>query len=538
MSDDYLRRLIGQIMICGFPSPYLDPQVQELIREYHVGNIILFARNILSYGQIAELTGTLQKLARDNGQTTPLIIATDQENGMVSRLSPDIPGLPGNMALGAAQDANLAYDAGVMTGKFLQRAGINMNLAPVLDINNNPLNPVIGVRSFGDAPLEVGSMGLAMVQGLEKSGVLACGKHFPGHGDTYLDSHRDLPHIGHDLKRMHHFELIPFKAVIDKGIAAIMTAHIVFDQLDPLHPATLSPQVLGGLLRDTLGFGGVITTDCLEMAAISGTVGVGPGAVMALAAGADMIMVSHRLAWQKEAMNAIYEALTQGVLPLSRLEEAGERIARLKTRVSLPAEYPAGEMKGDLTRALKLQEELSLKALNCLYDQGEEQGSSQPIPFPSPTSVYFMYDANVPPMMVQGPMPAKALTDSLRLLWEDVRIQVSTVDEAMALTDKLSHYDWLIYLSSGLTAPDENLGTLLSDHPHSVVWLVRTPYLFPWFKNHGAKRVYALYENTPWMMKAALRALLGQGAWGRLAVRVEDYPAGYKAYGGTMRTTR
>ncbi len=530
MSDEELKRLIGQVMICGFPSPYLDAQARQLITEYHLGNVILFSRNILSFGQISELTGALQKLAQDTGQADPLIIATDQENGLVSRLGSDIPGFPGSMALAATGEDKWVYEVAKMTGTFLEKAGINMDLAPVLDINNNPLNPVIGVRSFGDTPAQVASMGLAMARGLQDSGVFACGKHFPGHGDTHVDSHRDLPHISHDLERIKEVELVPFEAAIHQDIPAIMTAHIVFDQLDPLLPATLSHSVVQGLLRQQLGFTGVITTDCLEMQAISRTVGVGAGAVRALLAGCDMIMVSHHLERQKEAMDAIYDAVIQGVLPIARLEEARGRITGLKVRLSVANPYSPGEMKQDMVRALNLQAQTSERALTCLHDGQDQVGESGgKTPFPPPHFVTLIYDAGVPPMMVQGPQSQTVWTELAAFVFGDVKTQVLTVDEAISDPDLTRECDWLIYLSSALTPPQERMGDLLRDHPHSAVWLVRTPYLFPWFKARGVKRIYALYENTPWMMKAAMRALLGENAPGRLAVGVEGYAAGYKA---------
>jgi beta-N-acetylhexosaminidase len=179
---------------------------------------------------------------------------------------------------------------------------------------------------------------------------------------------------------------------------------------------------------------------------------------------------------------------------------------------------------------LNLQEKLSCKALSCLHRQAEEiEKSRANAPFPSPSSVYVIYDANAPIMMVQGSESAKALPESLGFVFGEVNIELATVDEAISAANKAEKFDWLIYLSSQLTPADERVGTLLGDHPHSAVWLVRTPYLFPWFKKRGAKRVYALYERTPWMMKAAVGALLGQEAEGRLAVQVEDYAPGYKA---------
>ncbi len=529
MSYD-LRRLIGQLMVCGFPSPYVDSHVEQLIREYHVGNVILFSRNIESFDSTRHLTQQLQQLAQDSGQTQPLLICTDQENGMVSRFSKDVPGFPGNMALGATGDDKWAYSVGHMTGAFLALAGINMNLAPVLDVNNNPLNPVIGVRSFGDNPKRVAEMGVAMIRGLQESNVIACGKHFPGHGDTHVDSHRDLPRIPHHLGRMKRIELHPFEQAINQGLPAIMTAHIVFEQLDADYPATLSPKVLQGLLRETLGFTGVITTDCLEMQAILGTVGVGQGAVMALLAGADMIMVSHHFDLQIEAMNAIYDAVVKGQLPVARLEEAYGRIQRLKNSLRAPLNALEDRLPLLRAQALDLQQDVSQHALTCLYDGiglKTELGPTQD--FPIPQKVAAIFDTGASPMIAAGPETVNAsVVQNIQAGLLGVEVRGFSVNEALDNAEEVLQYDWLIYLSRTLSPIQQDISPLLQSHPYSVVWLLRTPYLFPLFKEMGAKRIYALYENTPWMIHAALGALLGQKTWGSLPVEVKHYPRGYQ----------
>ncbi len=526
-----LRHLIGQLMVCGFPSPDVDAHVHQLIREYHVGNIILFSRNIESLEQTRHLTQSLQQLAQETGQDNPLLICTDQENGLVSRFSKDVPGFPGNMALGATGDDKWAYRVGQMTGAFLALAGINMDLAPVLDVNNNPLNPVIGVRSFGDNPKSVAQMGVAMIRGLEESKVIACGKHFPGHGDTHVDSHTDLPRISHHLDRMKAVELLPFEQAIHQGLSAIMTAHIVFEQLDAEHPATLSPKVLQGLLRETLGFTGVVTTDCLEMQAILGTVGVGQGAVMALLAGADMIMVSHHLDLQIEAMDAIYDAVVKGQLPLSRLEEAYGRIERLKKALGESVHEPQDRLSLLQAKALDLQKDVAQHALTCLYDGSQsktEPGVSRP--FPKPRRVAVVFDTGAPQMIAAGPDAVQAsLLQSIEAgILDSVEVRAFSINEALGDVEEVLRYDWLIYLSRTLGPIQEDLSPLFCAHPYAVVWLLRTPYLFPMFKEMGANRIYALYENTPWMIQAALGALLGQSAGGSLPVQVKDYPRGYQ----------
>ncbi|MCY0864480.1 MAG: beta-N-acetylhexosaminidase, partial [Sulfobacillus sp.] len=321
----------GQVLMAGFDGTEPNQAIRDLIQSHHVGNIILFSRNVANARQLRSLTAGLQELAREAGQPWPLLIATDQENGMVRRLPPDIPGLPGNMALAATGDPALVQEVGMVTGQLLRAVGINMDLAPVLDVNNNPDNPVIGVRSYGDRADRVARFGAAMIRGLEAGGVLACGKHFPGHGDTVVDSHRALPEIPHDWERLRQVELPPFIHAMQNGLDAVMTAHIVFRAVDS-RPATLSEPILTGWLRKSFGFNGVILTDCLEMDAIQKTVGAAQGAVDALKAGADIVLVSHSRQQQLAALNAIVAAVASGELPQSRLQDAARRVQTMKSR--------------------------------------------------------------------------------------------------------------------------------------------------------------------------------------------------------------
>lgn len=252
---------------------------------------------------------------------------------MVARIDRDVAVMPGNMALGAARDAGLARETALASARDLRRMGINVNFAPCLDVNNNPANPVIGVRSYGERPELVAEFGAASIRGFQAGGVTACAKHFPGHGDTVADSHLELPLVPHGRARLDRVELVPFRAAIEAGVDAIMTAHVRFPAYgEEGMPATLSPRILTGLLRERLGFSGVIVTDCLEMKAVSDTVGVGRGAVLAVKAGADLVLVSHRLDRQLEALEALHEAVQQGAIEEARIDEAVRRILAVKRK--------------------------------------------------------------------------------------------------------------------------------------------------------------------------------------------------------------
>lgn len=328
-----LRQKVGQLMMFGFHGTEPSSEIIRFIRDYHVGGIILFARNIGKPADVLKLTVALQKIAYEAGHPFPLLISLDQENGIVRRLGAGTTLLPGNMAIGATGNANYAYQVAHATGRELKALGINLNLAPVLDINNNPNNPVIGVRSYGEDPEWVAECGVEAIRGLQEAGIATCGKHFPGHGDTHLDSHLSLPSIPHSRERLEQIELLPFKKAIQSGIDTVMIAHVCFPQIepDPLKPATISRRVIEDLLRGEIGFQGVITTDCMEMKAIADTIGVVEGVYQSFKAGTDLIFVSHSHDLQERAIERLVAAIEDEGLE-QRLEESVARILELKSR--------------------------------------------------------------------------------------------------------------------------------------------------------------------------------------------------------------
>ena len=361
-----LEDKVGQVLMVGFPGK--DPEgAKEAVCDLKVGGIIYFARNTGTVSETAALSSALQDMAEAAGNL-PLLISVDQEGGPVVRLDKGLPLMPGAMALGATGDAELAYKTARAVGTQMRAAGINMDLAPVLDVNDNPDNPVIGVRSFGSDPALVETLGAASVQGFLSSGIAPVGKHFPGHGNTSVDSHLDLPVLPHPLERLAQVELRPFRAAIMKGLPAIMTAHIVFKAVDPDLPATLSAPVLQRLLRRDLGFQGLIMTDCMEMNAISNYFGTARGAVMALKAGADMVLISHTRELQREAYRLIVEAVRSGEIPLSRLDEAVWRVLTLKKALRIPNPLPPEE--ADTEELRELSAEAHLRSVTVLKGEG------------------------------------------------------------------------------------------------------------------------------------------------------------------------
>ncbi|KAF0814976.1 Beta-hexosaminidase [Andreprevotia sp. IGB-42] len=331
--SESLRRAVGQLLMVGFEGYTANAHIEHMIRTHLVGGIILFRRNIESPAQVAALCRRLQEINAEVS-TTPLLIGIDQEGGMVMRIEEGVTPLPSAMAFQAAGSVADCTALTQIGADELRQMGINLNLAPDLDVNNNPLNPVIGVRAYGeDAPTAI-TYGIAAMRGMQAAGVGAVAKHFPGHGDTAADSHYALPVIPHGRARLDEVELAPFRAAIAAGVDAIMTAHVVFPAIEPdtSLPATISHAVLTGLLRDDLGFDGVVMTDCLEMAAIADGIGIAKGAVQSVLAGADIVLVSHLPERQHAAVEALLRAVESGAIPAVHLEHALRRIAVLKQR--------------------------------------------------------------------------------------------------------------------------------------------------------------------------------------------------------------
>ncbi|WP_042121647.1 beta-N-acetylhexosaminidase [Paenibacillus senegalensis] len=337
-----LKQQIGQLLMFGFQGYEVPPSLQSMIEKQELGGVIYFARNVQTVEQVARLSGQLQQLASEAG-APPLWISVDQEGGMVARLTEGVTLFPGQMALAATGDPQSAYDAGYITGSELKALGINFNFAPVLDVNNNPANPVIGVRSFGERPEQVARFGVSLIQGLQDAGIAATAKHFPGHGDTDTDSHLGLPTISHARERIESVELVPFRAAVAGGVDVIMSSHIVFPEYEPNGlPATLSRALLTDLLRHEIGYEGVIVTDCMEMDAIAKHFGTAEAAVMALEAGADLILVSHTLELQQAAFQAIVQAVETGRLSAERIRESVDRVLALKAKRLSPVAKEGG----------------------------------------------------------------------------------------------------------------------------------------------------------------------------------------------------
>jgi len=344
-----LEEKIGQLCCFGWHGcTTLDEQARTCVQELHAGGMIVMGRNLhdtrqkpapdIDAAAVREMLDALQSLAR-----VPLLVGTDQEGGRVARFGT----APFSRQPAAAdfKSTEAAYAAAYQTGLELRTVGVSANFAPVADINSNPANPVIGDRSFGSTVNDVVPMVEAQVRGYAAAGILACLKHFPGHGDTATDSHFALPTLSHSLDTMRVRELVPFQAGIAAGVPAVMTAHILFPALDAELPATMSPTILTELLRGQLGFDGLIVTDCLEMKAVAERWGTAQAALAAVKAGADMVLVCHTLERQRETYALLLAAARTGELPATRLDDAVAHVLAAKATL-LPLPYDPTLLQG------------------------------------------------------------------------------------------------------------------------------------------------------------------------------------------------
>lgn len=331
-------KLIG----IDLPGISLDDATRAYLAKYRFGGVCVFRKNVHDRAQLAELVAEIREELGPDAW-----VSMDQEGGAVLRTT-DLPDAPSAMALGAVGDVKLAEQVGSAVARGLIGLGINWNYAPVLDVNVNPHNPVIGDRSFGSDPKKVTELGLAFARGLERYGVAATAKHFPGHGDTAVDSHLGLPRVDKSLEELEAIELYPFHRAVEQGIASIMTAHILYPALDSENPATLSRKILTGLLRGEWGYSGVIVTDSMGMKAIANNYSPGGAAVRSVRAGADVVLALGRREVQIEQVEAIAAAIESGEISQARLRASLERLESLIHRFpGIPEPYTAHYEEAD-----------------------------------------------------------------------------------------------------------------------------------------------------------------------------------------------
>jgi len=332
-----LEKKIGQLLMVAVPGNSMNPEVEAIMEKYGPGGVIFFGYNLGSAETLKKYTGDLQ-ISTMKTSGIPLFVSIDQEGGRVIRIVDGVTQLPGAMATGVCNDPDLTFTHGKILGMQLRNLGVNMNLAPDLDVNNNTDNPVINTRSLGSDPELVAALGTRYIEGLQEGSCIAVGKHFPGHGDTNKDSHLTLPVITYNLERLRKIEFIPFVRAIEKGVECIMTAHIAYPKvMKNNEPATVSRIFLTDILRTEMNFKGIVMTDALEMNAIAKEMDLGDAAVKSFAAGADILLITSYGENIPLIFNALKKAVEEKRVALKRLDESVERIIEMKLRYNIMA---------------------------------------------------------------------------------------------------------------------------------------------------------------------------------------------------------
>lgn len=455
---------IGQRLVAGFEGTSLPADFKQKIAKYKIGNVILFANNVQDEVQLTALCKEIRDCILAETGYIPFI-TIDQEGGCVSRLNENFAQVPGAMQLANAGDKEKVYLAGKITAGELRRCGVNFDLAPVADTNSNVQNPVIGLRSYGDRPEVVADYATQMQKGLADGGVLSCAKHFPGHGDTAVDSHIGLPVVDKSLAELKACELIPFQKLIDEGIPGIMTTHILFPQLEPSGlPATMSKRILQGLLRGEMGFRGLILSDCMMMGAIKENFDTIEGGLKAFSAGVDLIFTSHSIDLAGELAGRVEQALQEGTYTQAELDESFARIVAHKKAVE---EKAAAEIAG----AKELAEGLYRESLVALH---------KPVTLKNPLCLgchpFVTTLASSPQNKALS--FAKSLAEALQ--GEGMENSIDpTEEEIKALVEQAKAYDSIVFGSYNghVKQGQVRLGRALAALGKPMVWVaLRNPY--------------------------------------------------------------
>lgn len=505
MNEMNIKEKIGHTLFAGFPGTEYNDVLKTLIEEYHVSNFILFARNIENLDQLAKLTKAIHSQVWLHTKTIPLI-AIDQEGGIVTRIMQGATFFPGAMSIAATTEEN-AYAVGQMMAEELLHLGINMNLAPVLDVNNNPKNPVIGVRSYGDDPQAVSRFGVQAILGMQSKKMIATAKHFPGHGDVEVDSHLGLPVVEHSLKRLAEVELFPFQEAIKAGVKAIMSAHIFFKAYEKESlPATLSEKVLTGLLRKQMGFDGLIVSDCMEMKAIDDLYTSAVGSVMGIKAGLDMVFISHTLEKQISYLNLLEKEIKENRFSEALLDQKLKRIFEAKqygadalNEAFLNKEEPLSFFK--TTTNQKSARLISDRALTLI--KGEHL-------IPSKNTLVF---ATVPfaTTIAEDELDERNLGDQIKKEIPDYTVLKMPIREYdSTLLAEVSKYEQVVicsYQASMFPAQQKMIKEIARIQPNCHLLCTRNPYdylLFPMIRH-----VVSAYEYTPVSIQSIVAYLKG-----------------------------
>jgi beta-N-acetylhexosaminidase len=514
---------VGQIMVGFFRGATLSPEQQQRIRDLHLGGVVLYTEsgNIEGTGQVSDLVTSIQDTARNAG-VIPLFVSIDQEGGTICRLTQGVTVFPGNMALGAVGSSKLSASSADIMARELRALGITMNYAPVVDVNSNPANPVIGERSFGSSPEDVARLGMAQIDAYRDAGVLCVAKHFPGHGDTDIDSHVGLPIVRHDRSRLDAVELYPFKAMVKAGVPVVMTAHVEVPALDPSGlPATLSAPILG-VLRNEMGFDGLIITDSMGMGAIVQGWGLEEASILSFLAGSDILLFGadkgHEPAEQDGIHQTLVAAVKSGRIPMERLDKAVRRILTVKKNYGiLDDPYPKVEWQASLASAEHVAVARRVADLSVTLVRNDRKllplSGAEQIPVLWPTK----YASFLQPLLAELPWlvpcyaPIEPAPEDTARVLETVRGAPAILVGSYNLSRNTGWRDLILALGA------ENL----------VVAAVRSPYDLTRIPN--VSTYLAVYSDRPVAVQALAGLLTGnQFPRGLLPVELPElYPRGW-----------
>jgi beta-glucosidase-like glycosyl hydrolase len=333
LSNMSLDEKMGQMIVAGVNGTKVDEPTKNLVQRHKVGGFIFFSDHLKEPKQTVQFLNQLKEANAEN--PLPLLLSVDQEGGNVTRLPGGLKNFPTNQEIGDLNDPDVSYEVGTLLGKELKEFGFNVDFAPVLDVNSNPDNPIIGDRSFSPDPDIVSELGIQTMKGMRSQGIISTIKHFPGHGDTSVDSHLALPVVNKSLQELESLELIPFKRAINNGANLIMVAHILLPEIDDTYPSSLSKGVITDLLRNKLNYQGAVITDDLTMKAITNHYGIGQAAVQSVKAGSDLILIAHDDQKAVTAIEALKLAVKNGEISEERIDESVRRIIHLKQAYNL-----------------------------------------------------------------------------------------------------------------------------------------------------------------------------------------------------------
>jgi beta-N-acetylhexosaminidase len=519
-----LEHLVGQKLLFAFHGKEsLSPEIIESFRKYHPSGISLFrSMNMGTLAQIRALTESLQNLARELN-LPPLLIATDQEGGQLMAVGDCTP-LPGNMALGATRSAELARKAGEVLGREMSALGINVNYAPCADVNINPKNPVVGVRSFGEDPNLVGELTAALIEGIQSQGVAATVKHFPGHGDTASDSHHGLGTVSHSRERLQAVELPPFQAALRANARLVMTAHLGITSIDgdDAPPATLSKNIITGLLRRDLGFKGVVVTDAMDMHAIRQDELLREDSLRAAQAGADLLLITSDPQDQTRAYEALLHGAQSGQLTQADLQTSVDRISHLKNWLSENATTPDLSVV-QCAEHMQVADEIAEKSITLVRDEKQylpikleaDKRIAVIIPVPqdltpADTSSY------IQPKLAESIRRHHAQTDEFKISYAPGE------EETRFVLDKIQNYDLVVMGTINACAEEkqaEFVRQLLQTTKPVIIVAMRLPYDLAAFPQ--ASTFVCTYGILEPSMRAAAKALFGHKEMtGRLPVSI------------------